>query len=83
MTDVLLDPPSIPMTDSVSLYHGQGDGRWHSAVTTTRGDLLTIRVEGPKDERTYKAFVGVVRATVMAMNALGAAIDDAAKDTEG
>jgi len=80
MTDVLLDPPLIPMTERISLYH---DGCWHSAVTTTRGDTLTICVAGPKDERTYKAFVGVVRATVLAMNALGAAIDDAAMGNEG
>ena len=42
-------------------------------------------MKGPNDEQTYKAFVSMVRATVMAMGALGAAVDDArdtAKDIE-
>jgi hypothetical protein len=74
--------PEIPMSQRVSIYHGVGDERWHCQVVTVRGDIFDFSVAGPNDERTYKAFVGVVRATVLAMNALGAAIDDAAKDTE-
>ncbi len=78
---VMLDPPSLPMIDRIALFYGAGDRQWHCDVKTTRGDLFSVQIKGPNDEQTYKAFVGVVRASVMALNVLGAAIDDAAKDT--